>query len=166
MAVRVDGLAAIVGLGYIVGIKYASIIAAGSFLSFLVFIPFVNFIGQHLTGIIPPGTVPISEMGVDDIFVNYVRLIGIGGIAGAGIMGIIRSIPSIGKSFMLGIKGIASAGEDHEEQRTERNLGMRDVLIGMVRDYYRLHDWDVETGIPSDASLKRLNLLTLWQSAG
>lgn len=132
MAVRIDGLAAIVGLGYIVGIKYASIIAAGSFLSFLVFIPFVSFLGQHLTGIIPPGTVPISEMGVDDIFVNYVRLIGIGGIAGAGLMGIMRSLPSIGKSFMLGIRGIAAAGEDHEEQRTERNLGMRDVLIGMA----------------------------------
>ena len=93
MAFRVDGLAAIVGLGYIVGLKYASIIASGSFLSYLVFIPFVHYIGGHLTGIIPPGTVPISEMGVDDIFRNYVRLIGIGGIAGAGIMGIIRSLP-------------------------------------------------------------------------
>ncbi len=131
MAIRIDGLAAIVGLGYIVGIKYASIIAAGSFLSFLVFIPFVSYLGQHLSGIIPPGTVPIAEMGVDDIFVNYVRLIGIGGIAGAGLMGILRSLPSIGKSFMLGIKGIASAREDHEELRTEHNLGMRDVLLGI-----------------------------------
>jgi putative OPT family oligopeptide transporter len=133
MAIRVDGLSAIVGLGYIVGLKYASIIAAGSFLSFLVFIPLVHYIGSHLTGVIPPATVPISEMGVNDIFVNYVRLIGIGGIAGAGIMGIIKSIPSIGKSFMLGIKGIAATrGEDHEDARTERNIGMRDVLIGVA----------------------------------
>jgi putative OPT family oligopeptide transporter len=132
MAFRIDGIAAIVGLGYIVGIKYASIIAAGSLLSYLVFIPFVHYLGQHLSGIIPPGTVPIAEMGVDDIFVNYVRLIGIGGIAGAGIMGIVRSLPSIGQSFMLGIRGIASAREDHEEKRTERNLGMRDVLLGIA----------------------------------
>ena len=133
MAVRVDGLSAIVGLGYIVGIKYASIIAAGSFLSFLVFIPLVHYLGSHLTGIIPPGTIPIAEMSVDDIFVNYVRLIGIGGIAGAGIMGIIKSIPSIGKSFMLGIKGIAdSRGETHDDIRTERNIKMRDVFIGIA----------------------------------
>jgi len=132
MAFRIDGLSAIIGLGYIVGIKYASIIAAGSFLSYLVFIPFVRYIGQHLSGVIPPGTVPIAEMGVDDIFVNYVRLIGIGGIAGAGIMGIIRSLPSIGQSFMLGVRGIAAAREEHEELRTERNISMRDVLMGLA----------------------------------
>lgn len=132
MAFRIDGLSAIIGLGYIVGIKYASIIAAGSFLSYLVFIPFVRYIGQHLSGVIPPGTVPIAEMGVDDIFVNYIRLIGIGGIAGAGIMGIIRSLPSIGQSFMLGVRGIAAAREEHEELRTERNISMRDVLLGLA----------------------------------
>jgi putative OPT family oligopeptide transporter len=133
MAFRVDGLSAIVGLGYIVGIKYASIIAAGSVLSFLVLIPLVKYIGGSLTGVIPPATVPISEMGVDDIFIKYVRLIGIGGIAGAGIMGIIRSIPSIGQSFLLGIRGIAAArGEEHPDIRTERNIGMRDVLLGVA----------------------------------
>ncbi len=133
MAFRVDGLAAIIGLGYIVGLKYASIIASGSFLSYLVFIPFVKYIGGHLSGIIPPGTIPISEMGVDDIFRNYVRLIGIGGIAGAGIMGIIRSFPSIVASFSIGIKGIAASREGHGAvARTDRNLNMRDVLLGIV----------------------------------
>lgn len=133
MAFRVDGLAAIVGLGYIVGLKYASIIASGSFLSYLVFIPFVKYVGGHLTGIIPPGTVPIAEMGVNDIFANYVRLIGIGGIAGAGIMGIIRSFPSIVQSFSIGIKGIAATREGHGDiPRTDRNIHMRDVLIGIA----------------------------------
>ena len=133
MAVRIDGLSAIVGLGYIVGVKYASIIAAGSFLSFLVLIPLVHYIGSHLTGVIPPAVIPISEMSVDDIFGNYVRLIGIGGIAGAGIMGIIKSIPSIGKSFILGIRGIAdSKHHTQEDIRTERNIKMRDVLIGIA----------------------------------
>lgn len=133
MAVRIDGLSAIVGLGYIVGIKYASIIAAGSFLSFLVFIPLVKYIGSNLAGIIPPGEVPIAQMAVDDIFTSYVRLIGIGGIAGAGIMGIIKSIPSIGRSFMLGIRGIAaSRAEGHEDVRTERDMNMRDVLLGIA----------------------------------
>jgi putative OPT family oligopeptide transporter len=133
MAVRVDALSAIVGLGYIVGIKYASIIAAGSLLSFLVLIPLVHYLGSHLSGIIPPGGIPIADMSVDEIFINYVRLIGIGGIAGAGIMGVLKSLPSIGRSFMLGIKGIvATRGEEHDELRTERNLNMRDVLLGIA----------------------------------
>lgn len=132
MAFRVDGLSAIVGLGYIVGIKYASIICAGSFLSFLVLIPLVSHLGQYMSGVIPPGTVPISDMGVDEIFVNYVRLIGIGGIAGAGIMSIIRSFPSIVNSFVLGIRGIAAGRGEHEEIRTERNLNMRDVFLGLA----------------------------------
>jgi len=133
MAFRVDGLAAIVGLGYIVGLKYAAIIASGSFLSYLVLVPFVHYIGAYLTGIIPPGTVPISEMGVDAIFSNYVRLIGIGGIAGAGLMGIIRSFPSIMQSFRLGIKGIAASREGGGAvARTDRNLGMRTVLLGVA----------------------------------
>ncbi len=133
IAFRIDGLSAIVGLGYIVGIKYASIICAGSFLSFLVLIPLISHLGTYLSGIIPPGTVPIADMGVDDIFTNYVRLIGIGGIAGAGIMSIIRSFPSIVNSFVLGIRGIAAGrGEEHEEIRTERNLNMRDVFLGLA----------------------------------
>jgi putative OPT family oligopeptide transporter len=133
MAFRVDGLSAIVGLGYIVGIKYASIICAGSFLSFLVLIPLVSHLGTQLGGIVSPGTIPIAEMSVDEIFVNYVRLIGIGGIAGAGIMSIIKSFPSIVNSFVLGIRGIsAGRGEEHEEVRTERNMNMRDVFIGLA----------------------------------
>jgi putative OPT family oligopeptide transporter len=133
MAFRIDGLSAIVGLGYIVGIKYASIIAAGSFLSFLVLVPLVRFVGAGLETVLPPGDVPIAQMPVDDIFKNYVRLIGIGGIAGAGLMGIIKSIPSIGQSFILGIRGIvASRGEAHPDVRTEHNLSMRDVLIGIA----------------------------------
>ncbi|MBN1885064.1 MAG: oligopeptide transporter, OPT family [Candidatus Krumholzibacteriota bacterium] len=128
MAFRIDGLSAIVGLGYIVGIKYASIIAAGSFLSFLVLVPLVHYIGGFVAG----GTA-VAGMSVDDIFVEYVRLIGIGGIAGAGLMGIVRSLPSIGQSFALGIRGIAAGRrEEHEEIRTERNMHMRDVLIGIV----------------------------------
>jgi len=132
MAFRVDGLAAIVGLGYIVGLKYAAIIASGSFLSYLVLVPLVHYLGAHLSGVIPPATVPISAMGVDAIFSSYVRLIGIGGIAGAGLMGIIRSLPSIAQSFRLGIKGIAESREGAGAvARTDRNLGMRTVLLGV-----------------------------------
>lgn len=89
---KVNALTMILGLGYIVGLKYAIIICAGSFLSWFVFIPLFYEIGQHLTS--PLGataTKLISEMSAEDIFRNYVRHIGIGGIAMAGIIGVIRS---------------------------------------------------------------------------
>ncbi|MEO0248576.1 MAG: oligopeptide transporter, OPT family [candidate division WOR-3 bacterium] len=151
MAFRVDGLAAIVGLGYIVGLKYASIIASGSFLSYLVFIPFVKYMGSHLSGLIPPGDVPIAQMGVDDIFRNYVRLIGIGGIAGAGIMGIVRSLPSIVQSFSIGIRGIASTqGGEARLARTDRNISMNIVLLGIAAVAVALWIF-FATGITTDA---------------
>jgi len=128
MAFRVDNLAAVVGLGFIVGLKYSAIICAGSLLSFLVLVPLVFHMGHHFAGIISPGTIPIAQMSVNQIFENYVRIIGIGGIAGAGIIGILRTLPSIAGSFIAGFKGIA-ASHQKEESRTELNINLPVVLL-------------------------------------
>jgi putative OPT family oligopeptide transporter len=128
MAFRIDNLAAVVGLGFIVGLKYAAIICSGSLLSYLVLVPLVYHIGHHFGGIIPPGTIPIADMGVNEIFENYVRIIGIGGIAGAGMIGILRTLPSIAGSFAEGFKGMA-ASHRKEEARTEKNINLSVVLL-------------------------------------
>ncbi|MDP4115409.1 MAG: OPT/YSL family transporter, partial [Bacteroidota bacterium] len=91
--------AAVMGLGYIVGLKYAAIICAGSFVSWYVLIPIVSYIGGGLTA--PLGasaTTLIKDMPAEDIFRFYVRHIGIGGIAMAGIIGIIKSSKIIGSA--------------------------------------------------------------------
>ena len=105
---RVNVSAMVFGLGYIVGLKYSAIIAAGSFLSWFVLVPLFAEIGHSLT--VPLGasaTKLIAAMSAEEIFRNYVRQIGIGGIAMAGLIGIIRSSRVIGGAFSLAYREIA-----------------------------------------------------------
>lgn len=126
--------AAVLGLGYIVGLKYSAIIVAGSALSWYVLIPVVSYIGEQMTT--PLGanvTKLISEMSAEEIFRNYVRHIGIGGIAMAGVIGIIRSSKIIKSAFALAIKEIGG-GKNAEgaKLRTERDLSMATVVSLIV----------------------------------
>ena len=126
--------AAVMGLGYIVGLKYSAIIAAGSFVSWYVLIPVVYHIGGSAT--LPLGanvTKLIGEMSAEEIFQNYVRHIGIGGIAMAGIIGIIRSSKIISSAFSLAVKeifgGIKSA---NNSLRTQKDLPMIVITGGII----------------------------------
>jgi len=119
LVVKVNAGAAVMGLGYIIGLRYATIIAAGSFLSWLVLIPAVHYFGQNLTVPLSPGEVPIAQMTPELIFTNYVRHIGIGGIAVAGIIGIIKNIKIIVSSFSVGIRQMF-AGKGKADEKTER----------------------------------------------
>jgi putative OPT family oligopeptide transporter len=132
MVFKVDVSAMVFGLGYIIGLKYAAIIAAGSFLSWFVMIPLVYEIGQHLSS--PLGATAIkliSQMSPEEIFRTYVRQIGIGGIAMAGIIGIIRSSKIIAGAFSLAYKEIAHHKTDRDEKtpRTQTDIRMLWVVV-------------------------------------
>ena len=128
---KINGTAALFGLGYIVGIKYVSIIAAGSVLSFLVFLPLVFYIGQHAPGLIPPGEIAITDMTELQIFGNYVQKIGIGAIAMAGIIGIVKMGKIIVSSFSVGIREIVrgTKGDTETHPRTDTDMNMKYVII-------------------------------------
>ena len=134
MTLRVLNNAAIVGIGYIVGIRYAAIICAGSFLSYFVLVPLVHAIGVHLPSVLPPGSIPISEMSIDEVFKNYVRIIGVGGIAGAGILGILSSLPSMIRSIGANIVGMSHQDERAvtEVPRVDRSLSGTFTVVGLV----------------------------------
>lgn len=124
--------AMVFGLGYIVGLKYSAIIAAGSFLSWFVLIPLFYEIGQHLTT--PLGataTKLIADMSAEEIFRTYVRQIGIGGIAMAGIVGILRSSKIIGGAFKLAYSEIFhhKAGELESTVRWQTDIKMNFIVI-------------------------------------
>jgi putative OPT family oligopeptide transporter len=134
---KLDVLASVLGLGYIIGLKYSAIICAGSFLAWFVLVPLVGHFGAGLAAAVPPvtnGTL-IGAMSAEQIFTNYVRLIGIGGIAAAGVMGILRSWRIIVKAFSLGFKeifgGKASVGGE-QAPRTDRDYRMGTILVGIV----------------------------------
>ncbi|MBE0570781.1 MAG: oligopeptide transporter, OPT family, partial [Ignavibacteriaceae bacterium] len=125
---------AVMGLGYIVGLKYAAIIAAGSFVSWYLLIPVISFIGSGLTETFGTGaTKLISAMSAEEIFRQYVRHVGIGGIAMAGIIGIIRSSKIIRDAISLGFKEIFEKKHTNNTQlRTQRDLPMKIIVVGIV----------------------------------
>ena len=98
--------AATLGIGYIIGLHYAAIIAAGSFFAMFVLVPAVHAIGEHVPIILAPGTKLIAQMSPEEIFKNYVRIVGVGAIAGAGIMGVLASVPNMARSIVSNLKGL------------------------------------------------------------
>lgn len=135
MVFKVDVLASVVGLGYIIGLRYSAVICAGSFLSWFLLIPLIAYFGEQLQ--VPVGAMAganlVRDMAPEQIFRNYVRLIGIGGIACAGMLGILRSWRIIASAFGLGFRELfgGKGGEAAGSERTDRDLSMRTVLIGL-----------------------------------
>ena len=134
MTLRMLNNAAIVGIGYIVGLRYAAIICAGSFLSYFVLVPLVHAIGQAYPGVLAPGAIPIGQMDPDQVFRGYVRIIGVGGIAGAGILGILSSLPSMVRSIGANLKGLKSQDTraTTEVPRVDRSLSGSFTVAGLV----------------------------------
>ncbi|MBR6875825.1 MAG: oligopeptide transporter, OPT family [Bacteroidales bacterium] len=128
--------AAVLGLGYIVGLKYAFIICCGSFLVWLVIIPLMNLIwGGSVIDLMGTGIAQtISEMSPEQIFKEYARHIGIGGIATAGIIGIIKSAGVIKSAVGLATSEFrrkpGAAAEKPE--RTQEDLPMKSVVWGIA----------------------------------
>lgn len=131
---RLNVGAAVMGLGYIVGLKYAAIIVAGSFVSWYLLVPVISYIGAGLTEPFGTGASKlISAMTAEEIFRQYVRHIGIGGIAMAGIIGIIRSSKIIKDAISLGIKEIFEKKDGSNNViRTQIDLPMKTIVIGII----------------------------------
>ena len=128
--------AAVLGLGYIIGLKYSFIICCGSFLVWLVIIPLMNLIwGGSVIDLMGTGiTQTLSQMAPEQIFKEYARHIGIGGIATAGIIGIIKSAGVIKSAVGLAANEFRrKPGQAAEEvERTDRDIKMKTVVMGIV----------------------------------
>ncbi len=128
--------AAVLGLGYIIGLKYSFIICCGSLLVWLVIIPLMNLIwGGQVLDFMGSGLMQtVGDMSADEIFRTYARHIGIGGIATAGIIGIIKSAGVIKSAVGL------AAGEFRKKpgesvakaERTQEDLPMKTVIFGIA----------------------------------
>ena len=128
--------AAVLGLGYIVGLKYAFIICCGSFLVWLVIIPPMNLIwGGQVIDLMNSGiTQTIGDMSADQIFKEYARHIGIGGIATAGIIGIIKSFGVIKSAVGLAASEFTKKPGTKAEatERTDEDMPMKTIVFGIV----------------------------------
>ncbi len=137
--ISVNAIAMIVGLGYITGLRFSAIICAGGFFSALILVPLVYHFGQHIPALaIPPAPLPgfsnfIPAMSANEIFRLYAQRIGVGTMAGAGIIGIVKALPTIVRAFSLGFQQIfRKHGAGDQVPRTDRDLKMSTVLGSIV----------------------------------
>jgi len=133
---KINISAAILGLGYIIGLKYAFIICCGSFLVWFGIIPLMNLIwGGQVIDLMGSGIVQtIGQMSPEEIFTGYARHIGIGGIAVAGIIGIIKASGTIKSALRMAGKELRGKRDPEEEKvvRTQRDLSMKIIVIGIL----------------------------------
>ena len=132
---KVNTGAAVFGLGYIIGLKYAFIICLGSFAVWWIIVPGMSLIfhDQVLNLWNPEITQTVGAMSAEEIFKNYGKSIGIGGIAMAGIIGIIKSWGIIKSAVSLAaseMKGSSKASEDMV--RTQRDISFKIIAIGSI----------------------------------
>ncbi len=154
LVMKVNTGAAVLGLGYIIGLKYSLIICAGSFLVWLIIIPLMSalFYDQVLTFGNDAITATIGSMSPELIFTTYARHIGIGGIATAGVIGIVKSWGIIKGAVGLAAKELKGSSNVNTEsvQRTQKDISMKiiaiEVIVTMVItllffQFGLLHNW-------------------------
>ena len=132
---KVNVGAAVLGLGYIVGLKYATIICAGSALIWFVFVPVMPLLNDSVLQMLNPGfTGGITGLSPEIIFKTFARHIGIGGIAMAGIIGIIKSRSIIKSAIGLASSEFKGKGQvvSAEVKRTQRDISMKIIVIGVI----------------------------------
>ena len=126
-----DAIAFILGLGYVMGLRSSMILCAGGVLANFVLVPVIWMIGSHVPGAVYPGVAPIANMTAGQIYSNYVRYVGVGAIATAGIFGIIKSLRIVAGSFSIAARTFRHGGGGGLE-RTDRDISAMWMLGGTV----------------------------------
>jgi putative OPT family oligopeptide transporter len=131
MTLSFDAVGFILGLGYVMGLRSSMLLCAGGVLSNLVLVPLIWFVGSRLPEAVYPATVPIAQMSAEQIFRGYVRYVGVGAIATAGIFGIVKSLRIVAGSFGIAIRAFRAGGEKGLD-RTDRDIPVMSILVGVV----------------------------------
>ncbi|MEM1203920.1 MAG: oligopeptide transporter, OPT family [Acidobacteriota bacterium] len=121
---------ALIGVGYILGLRVATVMVAGAALSALVIIPLIHWWGSGQAAPVYPETVKmVADMSAQEIWHRYVRYIGAGAVATGGMITLIKSIPTMIESFKLGVSQLKKGGGTEAVERTERDLSFKTVLL-------------------------------------
>jgi len=126
-----DAIGFILGLGYVMGLRSSMVLCAGGVLSNFVLVPMIWFVGRHLPDVVYPATASIAGMSATQIFRGYVRFVGVGAIATAGIFGIVKSLRIVAGSFGIALKAFRT-GEKASDERTDRDMSVVSILVGLV----------------------------------
>ncbi|MBN1154142.1 OPT/YSL family transporter, partial [candidate division KSB1 bacterium] len=157
--------AAIAGLGYLIGVRYAAIILAGSLMSYFVIVPLFAYLGNYINVILPPGEALLSTMSAEDIWYYYARYIGIGGIFAAGLISILKMSPVIVKALAQASSELKKMFRKHEDQpeavRTEDDIKMSTVILmilGLTIVIWAYFRFSVLANTPNATSLSLISI--------
>lgn len=132
-SIRADVVPEYLGVGYIIGPRIAGIIFAGGVFAWMVVMPAIKFFGSHAAGPIYPGTVPISQMGPDDLWARYIRPMGAGAVAAAGLITLLKTLPTIVAALRAGAKDLAAgSGGMMGQRRTDHDIPLKWALLGAL----------------------------------
>jgi len=133
-SIKADATAEYLGVGYIIGPKTAGIMFAGGVVSWLVIMPLLYFFGKNLANPVYPGTVPIAQMSPSDLWTTYIRPLGAGAVAAAGLITLCKTLPTIIGALTSGFKNIrgGTAAGAAKPIRTEHDLSMGTAVIGCI----------------------------------
>jgi putative OPT family oligopeptide transporter len=133
-AVNADATSEYLGVGYIIGSRVAGVIFAGGVFSWLVVMPLIYFFGKELPNPVYPGQNPIAAMGPSDLWAAYIKPMGAGAVAAAGLITLLKTVPTIWSALTEGIKTMrgGAAVERAKPIRTENDLSMTVVIIGSL----------------------------------
>ena len=133
-SINADATSEYLGVGYIIGSRVAGVIFAGGVFSWLVVMPLIYFFGKDLPHPVYPGQVPIAQMGPGDLWSSYIKPMGAGAVAAAGLITLLKTIPTIWSALTAGLKSMKAGAEAEAAKpiRTENDLSMNVVIIGSL----------------------------------
>jgi len=131
--IGMDAVPSLLGVGYIIGPRISAVMLAGGVLGWLVYIPLIALFGETAARVVAPGTVPIAEMAPGDIWHNYIRYIGAGGVAFGGIVTLVRALPTIWRSITASFNELtAQVPSGQASKRTDRDLPLPAIALAAV----------------------------------
>jgi putative OPT family oligopeptide transporter len=133
-SIKADATPEYLGVGYIIGPRVAGVLFAGGVFSWLVLMPLIYFFGKDLPHPIYPGTIPVAQMGPSQLWSTYIRPMGAGAVAAAGLITLLKTLPTIFSALTSGFKNLkpGSAASKAKPIRTEDDLSMGVVVIGSL----------------------------------
>src|ERR1700744_6308081 len=131
-SIKADATPEYLGVGYIIGPRVAGIIFAGGAFSWLVIMPLIYFFGKEIAHPIYPGTVPIAQMGPSQLWSTYIRPMGAGAVAAAGLITLLKTVPTIVNALTAGFRNMKPGATAKKPIRTEDDLSMSVVVFGSL----------------------------------
>jgi putative OPT family oligopeptide transporter len=133
-SINADATSEYMGVGYIIGPRVAGVIFAGGVLSWLVIMPLIYFFGKEISHPIYPGQIPIAQMTPSDLWATYIKPMGAGAVAAAGLITLLKTLPTIVSALGAGVRNMRPGTEAAKARpiRTEDDLSMGVVLLGSL----------------------------------